>query len=64
MSWAFEGWLVDHVIAEVWDGPAGRWRLVEPEIGDGHTDPADGASFDALDVPRAHNSSETIHGGC
>jgi hypothetical protein len=28
-----------------------RWRLVEPEIDDGHTDPVDGASFDALDVP-------------
>jgi hypothetical protein len=30
---------------------AGRWRLVEPEIGDGHTDPVDGASFEVLDVP-------------
>jgi hypothetical protein len=30
---------------------AGRWRLVEPEIGDGHIDPVDGASFDVLDVP-------------
>ena len=48
----FDGWLIDHEIAEVWDGPAGRWRLVEPEIDDGHTDPSDGASFDALDVPR------------
>lgn len=45
------GWLIDHMIAEVWDGPAGRWRLVEPEIHDGHTDPDGGASFDALDVP-------------
>jgi hypothetical protein len=33
----FDGWL--------------RWRLVGPEIGDDHTDPAGGASFDALDVP-------------
>ena len=48
----FDGWLIDHEIAEVWDGSAGRWRLVEPEIDDGHTDPSDGASFDALDVPR------------
>jgi hypothetical protein len=46
-----DGRLIDHEIAEVWDGSAGRWRLVEPEIDDGHTDPADGASFDALDVP-------------
>ena len=43
--------LIDHEIAEVWDGSAERWRLVEPEIDDGHTDPADGASFDVLDVP-------------
>jgi hypothetical protein len=47
----FDGWLLDHMIAEVWDGSAGRWRLVEPEIDDDHTDPADGASFDVLDVP-------------
>ncbi len=47
----FDGWLIEHEIAEVWDGSAGRWRLVEPEIDDDHTDPGDGASFDALDVP-------------
>jgi len=47
----FDGWLIDHMIAEVWDGSAGRWRLVEPEIDDGHADPAGGAGFDALDVP-------------
>ena len=45
------GWLIDHVIAEVWDESADRWRLVEPEIADLHADPADGASFDPLDVP-------------
>jgi len=44
----FDGWLLDHEIAEVWDGSAQRWRLVEPEIDDDH---ADGAGFDALDVP-------------
>jgi hypothetical protein len=43
--------VIDHEIAEVWDGSAARWRLVEPEIDDGHTDPVDGASFDTLDVP-------------
>jgi hypothetical protein len=47
----FDGWLLDHEIAEVWDGSAQRWRLVEPEIDDDHTDPADGTSVDALDVP-------------
>src|SRR5215831_11080407 len=50
-GYLLDGLLIDHEIAEVWDGPAGRWRLVEPEIDDDHTDPADGASFDALDVP-------------
>ena len=45
------GWLIDHMIAEVWDGPAGRWRLVEPEIHDDHPHPDGGGSFDALDVP-------------
>jgi hypothetical protein len=45
------GWLLDHMIAEVWDGPAGRWRLVEPEIHDDHPHPDGGAGFDALDVP-------------
>jgi len=44
------GWHVDHVIAEVWDGGEGRWRLVEPEIGDDFV-PADGAPFEPLDVP-------------
>jgi hypothetical protein len=47
----FDGWLLDHEIAEVWDASAERWRLVEPEIDDDHIDPVDGASFDALDVP-------------
>ena len=47
----FDDWLLDHMIAEVWDGSAERWRLVAPEIDDDHTDPVDGASFDALDVP-------------
>jgi hypothetical protein len=39
------------LVNEVWDGSAERWRLAEPEIDDGHTDPVGGASFDALDVP-------------
>src|SRR5262249_22214336 len=50
-GYLLDGLLIDHEIAEVWDGPAERWRLVEPEIDDDHTDPSDGASIDALDVP-------------
>src|SRR5262249_28072287 len=50
VGYLLDGVLIDHEIAEVWDGSAGRWRLVEPEIDDDHTDPADGASFDVLDV--------------
>jgi hypothetical protein len=50
-GYLIDGRLTDHEIAEVWDGSAERWRLVEPEIDDGHIDPADGAGFDALDVP-------------
>ena len=49
-GYLIDGRLIDHEIAEVWDGSAERWRLVEPEIDDDHTDPADGASIDALDV--------------
>jgi len=46
------GWLIDHVIAEVWDAAEQRWRLVEPEIADGFADPTDGTVLDPLDVPR------------
>lgn len=44
-----EGWYVDHVIAEVWDRGAGRWRLIEPEISDSFV--PKGGAFDPLDVP-------------
>ena len=44
------GWYVDHVIAEAWDAAEGRWRLIEPEIGDDFT-PATDERFDPLDVP-------------
>jgi hypothetical protein len=43
------GWYLDHVIAEVWDRGAERWRLIEPEISDTFA-PA-GGTFDPLDVP-------------
>lgn len=45
------GWNVDHEIAEVWDAAEQRWRLVDPELHEGHRDPADGAVIDPLDVP-------------
>lgn len=45
------GWNVDHEIAEVWDAAEQHWRLVDPELLDGHLDPSDGAAIDPLDVP-------------
>jgi hypothetical protein len=52
------GWLMDHVIAEVWAPDAdathagtGRWRMVEPEIGEGHVAGIDGSVLDVRDVP-------------
>jgi hypothetical protein len=44
------GWNVDHEVAEVWDAEQ-RWRLVDPELHEGHRDPTDGAEIDPLDVP-------------
>jgi hypothetical protein len=31
-AYIIPGWLVDHVIAEVWDEAEGRWRMVDPEM--------------------------------
>jgi hypothetical protein len=45
------GWKIDHEIAEVWDTQEQRWRLVDPELHEGHVDPTDGVGIDALDVP-------------
>lgn len=45
------GWYIDHVVAEVWDGELGRWRLVDSELSDDYVDPADGARIDPRDVP-------------
>ena len=45
------GWFVDHVVAEVWDAGQRRWRLVDPELADGHTGGSDPAPVDPLDVP-------------
>jgi hypothetical protein len=49
-TYLLPGWALDHVITEVWDGD--RWRLVEPQFGSDHVDPADGTALDLLDVPR------------
>ncbi len=46
-----QGWLLDHVVVELFDVEVGRWRLVEPQIGDDFV-PVDGERFDPLDVPR------------
>jgi Transglutaminase-like superfamily len=49
-TYFFDGYRVDHEVAEVWDGSS--WRLVDPQLHDEHVDPNDGATVDPLDVPR------------
>jgi hypothetical protein len=44
------GWLIDHVVAEVWDDAAGRWRLVDPEMDGGWKPEVNGQSVDWLDL--------------
>jgi Transglutaminase-like superfamily len=44
------GWLIDHVVAEVWDEGAGRWRLIEPEMGSDCTPEVNGRPVDWLDL--------------
>jgi len=51
-SYFTPGWYLDHVIAEVWDGAERRWRLVEPQVGDGFVAESDSTVLDVLDVPR------------
>ena len=51
-SYFVPGFNVDHEVAEVWDAGEGRWRLVDAQLDDDHTDPNDGAHVDPLDVPR------------
>jgi hypothetical protein len=53
---------LDHEVAEVWDADQARWRLVDPELGDNHVDPSDGAWVDPLDVPRDRFRSPGRHG--
>ena len=45
-------WYLDHEVAEVWDGTAGRWRLIDAQLADAHLDREDGATLDPLDIPR------------
>jgi hypothetical protein len=42
------GWLIDHVVAEVWDGR--RWRLVDPEMGGEWKPEVNGRPVDWLDL--------------
>lgn len=51
-SYLFPDVFNDHAIAEVWDTRDERWRLVDPQIGDEHRDPTDGACIDPVDIPR------------
>jgi hypothetical protein len=45
------GFHVDHQIAEWWDTAAGRWRLVDPQLGERHVAHYR-LGFDPFDVPR------------
>ena len=49
-SYFVPGWLLDHVVAEVWDADDQRWRLVDAELADDHIDPADGTRLDPEDL--------------
>ena len=44
------GWLIDHVVAEVWDEREGRWRLVDGEMNAGWTPEVNGRTVDWLDL--------------
>jgi transglutaminase-like putative cysteine protease len=46
-------WNLDHAIAEVWDAAEGRWRFVDPQLSDDHTDPSTGAQVDPQDLTGA-----------
>lgn len=46
------GWLIDHVVAEIWDASERRWRLVDANLDPDHVDPTDGHTLDVLDLPR------------
>lgn len=44
------GWLIDHVVAEVWDDAESRWRLVDPEMDGGWRPEVNGHPVDWLDL--------------
>jgi hypothetical protein len=44
------GWLIDHVVAEVWDEREGRWRLVDGEMNADWTPEVNGRTVDWLDL--------------
>jgi hypothetical protein len=44
------GWLIDHVVAEVWDEREERWRLVDGEMNAGWTPEVNGRTVDWLDL--------------
>jgi hypothetical protein len=44
------GWLIDHVVAELWDEREGRWRLVDPEMNAAWTPEVNGRRVDWLDL--------------
>lgn len=44
------GWMVDHVVAEVWDGAEGRWRRVDPDMAPSVVSEAAGRRIDWLDL--------------
>jgi transglutaminase superfamily protein len=44
------GWLIDHVVAEVWDEAAGRWRTVDPEMDTAWTPKVNGIPVNWLDL--------------
>jgi hypothetical protein len=44
------GWLIDHVVAEVWDETKGRWRMVDPEMDAAWTPKVNGIPVNWLDL--------------
>lgn len=49
-AYIIPGWLVDHVVAEVWDEAGRRWRLVDPEMESSWTPEFNGHRVSWLDL--------------
>jgi hypothetical protein len=43
-------WLIDHVVAEVWDSQERRWRLIDPEMDSAWQPELNGRAVDWLDL--------------